>query len=192
VANTDSISGKATADEINRGLRIAEGRKLWCIACSTFLGTLTVAGFFAALTPLPARADHDEDSRHGHEDNDKGIRAEITALKAQVADLQNQVNSLQASNTTLQNQLANAKNVLALDPFVSVDPNPEIGVIGPNIIFSGANVHIVSGSGATDDHGNPTGLGNLIIGFDDLADLFGTWIGCSGGRDVPSIELRIK
>jgi hypothetical protein len=26
----------------------------------------------------------------------------------------------------------------------------------------------------------------------NLADLFGTWIGCSGGRDVPSIELRIK
>jgi hypothetical protein len=38
-------------------------------------------------------------------------------------------------------------------------------VIGPNIIFSGANIHIVSGSGRTDDNGNRTGLGNLIIGY---------------------------
>jgi hypothetical protein len=40
-------------------------------------------------------------------------------------------------------------------------------VIGPNIIFSGANIHIVSGSGSTADNGNPTGLGNLIIGYDE-------------------------
>jgi hypothetical protein len=48
-----------------------------------------------------------------------------------------------------------------------VDPNPEIGVIGPNIIFSGANIHIVSGSGATNDNFFFTGLGNLIIGYDE-------------------------
>src|SRR5205823_4276431 len=45
--------------------------------------------------------------------------------------------------------------------------DPEIGVIGPNITFKGANIHIVSGSGRTDDNGNPTGLGNLIIGYDE-------------------------
>jgi hypothetical protein len=55
---------------------------------------------------------------------------------------------------------------------VTVDPNPEIGVIGPNIIFSGANIHIVSGSGSTYDNGNCIGgncirLGNLIIGYDE-------------------------
>jgi hypothetical protein len=58
---------------------------------------------------------------------------------------------------------------LLLGPFVSVDPNPEVGVIGPNIVFTGANVHIVSGSGSTFDNFNndPTGLGNLIIGYDE-------------------------
>jgi hypothetical protein len=60
-----------------------------------------------------------------------------------------------------------SNHALLLGPFVSVDPNPEIGVVGPNIIFSGANIHIVSGSGATNDNGNPTGLGNLIIGYDE-------------------------
>ena len=26
--------------------------------------------------------------------------------------------------------------------------------------------------------------------FDGVADLFGSWIGCNGGHDVPSIKLR--
>jgi septal ring factor EnvC (AmiA/AmiB activator) len=145
VANTDSISGWATADEINRGLRTEKGSKLWRIACSTCLGPLMMAGLFVAVEPLPVRADRDEDSRPGHEDNEKGIRAEITALQAQVAalqtantslqnafnslqasnaKLQNQVSSLQTSNTTLQNQLANAKNVLVLDPFCQRQSQP--------------------------------------------------------------------
>jgi hypothetical protein len=43
----------------------------------------------------------------------------------------------------------------------------KLGGAGPHITFKGANIHIESGSGATDDHGNPTGLGNLIIGYDE-------------------------
>jgi hypothetical protein len=201
VAKTTAMSGRATADEINCDLWTAKGSKLWRIACLTFLGFLTVAGLFFAVTPLPVRADNDEDSGHGHEDNDKGIRAEFTALQAQVAalqsavstlqtansdqqneikslqtsnaKLQNQVNSLQTSNTTMQKQLAavQSNHALALGPYVSVDPNPENGVIGPNIKFTGANIHILSGSGATDDNffhgGSLTGLGNLIIGYDE-------------------------
>src|SRR5690349_10233555 len=70
--------------------------------------------------------DHDQDKNH-----DKGLRQELNALKAQVSALQKQVGDLQTSNATLQMQLTNAKNVLALAPFVNVDPNPEIGVAGP-------------------------------------------------------------
>jgi hypothetical protein len=132
------------------------------------------AGLFIALVPMPARADNDEDSRHGRENDDRGIRAAIAALQSQVTSLrstvsglQGQVKSLQNSNTSLQNQLTAAHNVLALAPFVCVDPNPEIGVIGPNIVFSGVNIYIVSGSSRTDDNGNCTGLGNLIIGYDE-------------------------
>jgi hypothetical protein len=94
---------------------------------------------------------------------------EINSLQTSNSKLQNQVKSLETSNTSLQTQLAavRSNHALLLGPFVSVDPNTEIGVIGPNIIFSGANLHIVSGSGATNDNGNPTGLGNLIIGYDE-------------------------
>ena len=154
-----NIRGMATATEITCGLRTGKKRSFWRTASLTFLGTLTVAGFFV---PLPALADHDEDSHHGREDNDKGIRAEIAALKAQVAALQDQVSTLQSQLATVQ-----SNHALLLGPFVSVDPNPELGVIGPNIIFSGANIHIVSGSGSTNDNFNFTGLGNLIIGYDE-------------------------
>jgi hypothetical protein len=74
----------------------------------------------------------------------------------------------------LQEVLARVRsnNALKLGKFVTVDPNPENGVRGPNITFKGANIHIVSGSGATDDNipigGTPTGLGNLIIGYDEV------------------------
>jgi len=136
-----------------------------------------VAGLFIVMAPMPGHADDDRDIRHGHADDDKDrrrdddkeIRAEIGALKAQVADLQNQVNSLQTSNSTLQSQLAAVQSnpALALGPFVSVDPNPAAGVVGPHITFTGANIHIVSGSGSTTDNGAPTGLGNLIVGYDE-------------------------
>ena len=203
VANTTDMSGKATADEINRGLRIGKGENVRLIACST-IWSLMVTGLFLSLAATPAPAEEDHDRHGGREDNDKGIHAEIAALQAQVtslqstvsglqgqvsalqtantvqqnqitslqtnnAKLQNQVNGLQTSDTTLQTQLAAVQSnpALALGPFVSVDPNPEIGVVGPNIIFSGANIHIVSGSRSTFDNDNARGLGNLIIGYDD-------------------------
>jgi hypothetical protein len=92
------------------------------------------------------------------------------ALQTGNSSLQSQVNSLQTQLATVQSNKA-----LKLGPFVDVDPNPENGVIGPNIKFTGANIHILSGSGATDDklsHGGTlTGLGNLIIGYDEASGL---------------------
>jgi hypothetical protein len=135
-----------------------------------------MAGLFFALTVTPTRADEDNDGKREREDNDRGIRAEIAALRAQVASLrssvsalQGQIDSLQSSNKSLQSQLTvvQSNRALALGPFVTVEPDPKLGVVGPDITFRGANIHIESGSGATDDHGNSTGLGNLIIGYDE-------------------------
>jgi hypothetical protein len=91
---------------------------------------------------------------------------QVEALQAQVNTLMGQVNSQQAQVNTLQTQLAQIKAnpVLALGPYVAVDPNPENGLAGPHVIFYGANVHIVSGSGQTVD---TTGLGNLVVGYDE-------------------------
>jgi hypothetical protein len=106
------------------------------------------------------------------------LQAEIALLKSSVTALQNSVAALQsksagnqATDTTQSATLAAVQRqvtliaqnpVLATGPFVKLDVNPENGVIGPNIVFTGANIHIVSGSGTTVDQ---TGKGNLIIGY---------------------------
>jgi hypothetical protein len=57
--------------------------------------------------------------------------------------------------------------VFDLEPFVTVDYNVLNALAGPHILFEGANIHIRSGSGSTDDGGTTPyyGLGNLIVGY---------------------------
>lgn len=103
------------------------------------------------------------------------LQSEVTALQTTVATLQATVTALQTTVATQaqtvsvqQTQLASpaAQAAFALGSYVTVDTTDATvrGVKAPNIIFSGANIHIVSGSGATHDS---TGLGNLVIGYDD-------------------------
>lgn len=106
------------------------------------------------------------------------LMARVTSLESTVTALQRQLIVTQATNAaqtaavvTLQRrlELIASNPALQLGPFVTVDPNSEIGVAGPNITFKGANIHIVSGSGTTNDNGNPTGLGNLVIGYNETS-----------------------
>ncbi len=98
------------------------------------------------------------------------ISVKAEGVPQQIADLQAQITALKATVAALQAQLVTVRNnpVLELGPFVMVDLSPEKGVIGPNIVFHGANIHIISGSGSTSDHNQSTGLGNLIIGYDEV------------------------
>ena len=93
------------------------------------------------------------------------LQAQVTALQATVANQQIQI-------ATLQNQVAALQNSPAqtLAPFVSVMPGEINGLKGPHVIFTGANVHVRSGSGHTyDDYpGSLTGLGNLVVGYNEL------------------------
>jgi FtsZ-binding cell division protein ZapB len=191
VVSSIDISSR-TADEIKRCLQTEEKRGFWR-ANSAILGYLMAIGLLVALlAPLPARADPGgipgeiaalqaqmaslqstvstlQEEIKSLQSSNATLQDQVNTLKTANTALQNEINGLQASNTTLQKQLATVQSnhALLLGPFVNVDPNPEIGVIGPNIIFSGANIHIVSGSGATNDNDNSTGLGNLIIGYDE-------------------------
>ena len=94
------------------------------------------------------------------------LLALITTLKGQVATLQTALTTANTNITALQTALTavQGNHALALGPFVSVDSAAENGLKGPNIVISGANVHIESGSGNTNDS---TGLGNLVIGYDE-------------------------
>jgi hypothetical protein len=180
--------------ELNRAtIRVAnttgKARRVGRIAGLPGLGSLMAAGIFVALA-LPARADPGgvpaqiaalqaqvtalQGAIATLQTNNSALQSQVNTQQGQITTLQGAVSGLQASNTTLQGevttlqtQLTAAQPVLALAPFVSVDPNPENSVIGPNIVFKGANIHIVSGSNATDDNGNPTGLGNLIVGYNE-------------------------
>lgn len=86
---------------------------------------------------------------------DPGLAARVAALEAAVATLQAQMATAQSNISTLQTQLTaaqsaistlQANNALALAPYVSVQAGEINGLGGPHVIFTGANVHLRSGS----------------------------------------------
>jgi hypothetical protein len=90
----------------------------------------------------------------------------VTTVEDKVADLGKVVLALQGRVATLESNRA-----LALAPFVSVDQTTINGLRGPHVILSGANVHIQSGLGLTDDRdqtGLASGLGNLVVGYNEV------------------------
>ncbi len=122
-----------------------------------------------------------------HHHNTSGSNTTIEGLQARVSSLETSVNTLLNADSTLLSTLQAAQTQIAalqtriatlesrpaggggggvpdLERYVSIDPNPINGVNGPHIIFRGVNVHIQSGSGSTTDM---TGLGNLIIGYNE-------------------------
>src|SRR3989338_7051172 len=85
------------------------------------------------------------------------IPARAEAQSPTVKQLLARVAALEATVAALQAKLA----------CVSVDDSPINGLAGPNFIFEGCNVHVRSGSGSTDDGGALTGLGNLVVGYNE-------------------------
>ncbi|MGA2225030.1 MAG: hypothetical protein ABSH41_11365 [Syntrophobacteraceae bacterium] len=87
-----------------------------------------------------------------------GAAPDMSALQAQVAAL----------TATVNNQAVQIANLQQITQYMSVDNSTLNGLAGPHVIFSGANVHIESGAGATNDNGSLTGLGNLVIGYNEM------------------------
>ena len=117
-------------------------KKLLTLACLAALATLVVPCCAQASTPSLA-----------------SLAKVVAALKSVTVKQHKEI-------VALNKRLAAAQPVLALAPYVQLDKYAQNGVKGPNIIFSGANVHVVSGSGKSDDNGTLRGLGNLIVGYD--------------------------
>jgi hypothetical protein len=76
------------------------------------------------------------------------LARQITALQATVAGQAATIATLQKQVT-----LMASNSALILGPYVTVNPYPKLGVAGPNITFHSCNVHVNSGTGATDDYG---------------------------------------
>jgi hypothetical protein len=162
-ANHWSTTVSSAAKTILCGLRMEKGRREAGKDCSTFLFSLTMAALFVALAPMLGMAGEERPGEgREYERGRPEEHQELETLKAEVASLRAEVSALQCRLAAIE-----TNNSLKLGPFIVFNPCQEKGVIGPNITFKGANIHIVSGSGSTNDNGTPTGLGNLIIGYDE-------------------------
>jgi hypothetical protein len=184
-----------------KNVGIRKGQRLRRAACSTLLRCLVMAGLLLTIGPTPSRADDLRELHRGDRGEDRDVRAEIGALREQIESLrasvaalknlvktlqtgdttlQNEISSLQASNAAFQKQLASVQSnsALALGPFVSVHSSGELDLAGPHIFFTGANIHIVSGSNSTYDG---SGLGNLIIGYNEFPN--------DGGPTGPHLRI---
>ena len=119
-----------------------------------------------------------------HQHNQGGIPGSLEAL-------QTEVNNLKASEVSLLSQLnaANAQLLLLgarlsavetnagggsanqglaeLANYIKVEKGVLNGVKGPHVIFTGVNLHLHSGRNATNDGGALSGLGNLIVGYNE-------------------------
>ena len=100
----------------------------------------------------------------------------LPALERRVAALEAKVNSQQTSIADLQAKLnAETSRAKAAEAELQTSVSAlqaltaPLSLNGTDLTFTGVNVHIVSGSGRTDDGvgsgGTLTGLGNLIIGY---------------------------
>jgi cell division protein FtsB len=115
------------------------------------------------------------------------LNTQLATLKTQVAALQSQSNQIAALKTqvaAMQSQASALKPLASLAPYVRLDLSTINGVIGPHVIFEGVNVHVRSGMGPVTDvidaysfndafgaYGTvqyTNGLGNLIVGYDEL------------------------
>ena len=98
------------------------------------------------------------------------VNANFSAVETAVDDNDARIIQLEALVATLQSQLAaiEASNVMAIDPYIELTDiaNPNIGVLYTTVRITGANLQVVDGSG--DTQGTETGLGNLIVGYNEL------------------------
>jgi len=102
-----------------------------------------------------------------------GAIGDLNAAAATIASLQQQIEALSTRVSS-----AEAGRVVALDEFVRVERTEINGLSGPHLIIEGANLHIRSGAGTTNEAsfaaGLPgdaglTGLGNLIVGYNEAS-----------------------
>jgi trimeric autotransporter adhesin len=84
-----------------------------------------------------------------------GNHARDFATASQITNLQTQINSLQTQVSSLQTQVSNLVNLLT-----------HFTRSGNDVFITGANLHVRSGSGST--NGTVNGLGNVIIGYNEL------------------------
>ena len=176
----DDAQFRCPAGQAIQGVDVAT-HTLICIPVSA--SSADIAALVARVTALESEAANERNARLAADNAlQASLSSEAAARAAADTTLQGNINAeaitrIAEDGTTLASAKAYTDTKVAggggggalafLHPYVSLDVNPINGVNGPHIIFSGANVHVRSGSGRTDDNNTPTGLGNLIVGYDE-------------------------
>lgn len=132
------------------------------------------------------RADHH--SQGGIPGSLQALQMEVSSLKTDLATANAQLLKLATRLNVLETPTAGGGGtspaLTELAKYVTVDLNTLNGVKGPHVIFHHANVHVQSGSGTTTEAGGLTGLGNLIVGYNEMP-------GQSSGARVGSHNLVV-
>ncbi|MBH0185644.1 MAG: hypothetical protein HP477_09580 [Nitrospira sp.] len=90
-----------------------------------------------------------------------------TSTGPSLADFNTLKGRVEAAETTLGQHTTSLSNpVLALKDYLKIETTQQNGMLGPHIIFSGANVHIRNGANATT---TTNSLGNLVLGYNETA-----------------------
>jgi uncharacterized coiled-coil protein SlyX len=92
------------------------------------------------------------------------LEAKILAQQKKLQEAYNTISNLQAELNSLNADLSTFRK---LKEYVRLVPGTMEGVRGPNLIFEGVNVHIRNKRSSTTV---VDGLGNLIIGYDEIGD----------------------
>jgi hypothetical protein len=105
------------------------------------------------------------------------LQTEVANLKAALATANGQLSVLDGRLKTIEaggGGGGSTNPVLTeLARYVKVVPGTLNDLKGPHVIFYGANVHVESGMGTTDEAGASSGLGNLVVGYNEKPLLSG-------------------
>jgi hypothetical protein len=149
-------------------------KKVVTILGVVILLAAVVAGAFAVGQPAsaapknapPVGSPSLEDRLQALETQVSELAEELAAAEATIDDLTADLAAIDV--TGLGDRLADveANKALALDPYLEVTTETLNGLLGPNILFTGANLHLRNGHV---DQATSTinGLGNLIIGYNE-------------------------
>lgn len=149
-------------------------------AQSTVIATLedrlmdAVAALQSADAALDVRVSNNTQAIGGLQENNSLQSQQITTLINTVLDTNTIIGGLQTDVASLNQSLEMLATspIFDLKDYVSVVtetwPDPDTGLRGPHVIFQGVNLHIRNDSGTTcPDYGNPDGLGNLVVGYNE-------------------------
>jgi hypothetical protein len=123
------------------------------------------SGAAAGPRPLAERVGELEARNAALETVNHALVTRLAALEAALVTLARRLD-----DETALRDAADARLDAKIDPiarYITVELDEIDGLPGPHLIITGANVHLRSGTGLTDDGGEPVGLGNLVLGYNE-------------------------